>query len=108
MGADGIVIAAVTAYDPYRPPTVGMSIQLYTGQALAVAGEPEARQIGGTALGGAGGPGAGETLGVAQPVAEAAAMFPANNQTVLAELRDYARGRTNYESAPSTGPVFSR
>jgi len=111
MGADAIVVAAVTAYDPYRPPTVGMVIQLYTAQSMApvftpaYVSEPVARQIGGNPL-----PNSDPTpppisapapdaLLVGQPVAQAAAMFPANNQTVLIELREFARGRTNYESA---------
>lgn len=113
MGADGIVIAAVTAYDPYRPPTVGMVIQLYTAESFAptipsaLPPEPEARQIGGAPLptaepnppAPATATSPADNLLLQQPVAQAAAMFPANNQTVLAELRDFARGRTNYESA---------
>ncbi len=33
LGADGLVIPAITAYDPYNPPTVGMVLQLYTPHA---------------------------------------------------------------------------
>jgi hypothetical protein len=29
LGADGILIVAVTEYDPYDPPTIGISAQLY-------------------------------------------------------------------------------
>ena len=34
-----------------------------------------------------------------EPLAKVSAVFNASNQTVLPELRDFARGRTNYESA---------
>jgi len=30
LGADGLVIGSVTAYDPYDPPQIGMLIELYT------------------------------------------------------------------------------
>jgi hypothetical protein len=30
LGADALVIPAITAYDPYHPPTIGMILQLYT------------------------------------------------------------------------------
>ncbi len=34
-----------------------------------------------------------------QPVSQVEAIFNASNQTVLKELRDYAQGRTQYDSA---------
>lgn len=100
MGVDGLVAPVVTAYDPYRPPTIGMVLQLYTGkQAMQVmAAEPEARQVSGVALAGPGAP-TMATAGTAQPVSQVEAMFNAHNQAVLSELREFAKGRTNYESA---------
>ncbi|MEI8198184.1 MAG: hypothetical protein WCI73_20010 [Phycisphaerae bacterium] len=124
LGVDGLIVPVITAYDPYRPPMVGMMLQLYgtSGARTAVQGsvhptenEPQARQITGAPLSdtppaptltaavveGAGGAGGGgEWAGATgEPVAKVAAVFNASNQTVLAELRDFARGRTNYESA---------
>jgi len=43
LGADGLVIPAVTAYDPYNPPTVGMVLQLYTPAQAATAAAPAAQ-----------------------------------------------------------------
>jgi len=82
LGADAIIIPAVTAYDPYNPPVVGMTLQLYSlaGAEPAVSG------------GGVGGP-------EHQPVSQVSAVFNASNQTVLHELRDFAAGRTEYETA---------
>ncbi len=34
LGADGIVVGTITAYDPYDPPKLGIAIELYTTQAI--------------------------------------------------------------------------
>ncbi len=69
LHADGIVVAAITAYNPYTPPTVGMDIQLYSVH--------------------------GQRPGLApQPVAQVSAMFTAANRTVRMELRNFATGRS--------------
>jgi hypothetical protein len=95
MGADAIIIPAVTAYDPYRPPTLGMAVQLYTTRSLVARNEAEARRIDGSVV-----PVPVEDIAdVQQPVSQVAAVFNSNNQTVLRELRDFAAGRTDYSSA---------
>ena len=70
LGADGLVVPAVTAYDPFNPPAMGMTLQLY-----AVEKRRE------DSAGGDKGDG---------PVSQASAMFNATNQSVLRELRDFA------------------
>jgi len=95
LGADAIIVPAVTAYDPYRPPVVGMTLQLYTVNEMAAPAEPVARQITGQPLAQA----AAEPSTGSQPVSQVSAMFNANNQTVLLELQDFAKGRTDYGSA---------
>ncbi len=85
LGADALVVPAVSAYDPYNPPKIGMILQLYTSPLAPVAttmpagplAPPEAHQ----------------------PVSQVAAVFNATNQTVLRELRDFAQGRTQRDSA---------
>lgn len=72
LGADGLIVPAVTAYDPYNPPTVGMTLQLYSTPSPSAANAPET---------------------------QVSAVFNANNQTVLRELRDFAQGRTQNDSA---------
>jgi hypothetical protein len=72
LGADGLVVPAVTAYDPYNPPTVGMTLQLYSTPSPSGQGSPEV---------------------------QVSAVFNASNQTVLRELRDFAAGRTEPDSA---------
>lgn len=131
MGVDGLLVPVITAYDPYRPPVVGMTLQFYGSESarLAMVGtaqispevggavvkadpnEPQAMQITGVPLvevattttapkplrevNHAG----SEIFANREPIVQVSAVFNASNQTVLAELRDFARGRTNYESA---------
>ena len=97
LGADALVIASVTAYDPYEPPTVGMQVQLYTNAALAGTPPVAGRQINGEPL--APDSPAADSSRPRQPAAQDAAVIDAHNQTVLAELKDFTRGRTDYQSA---------
>ena len=94
LGADAIVVPSVTAYDPYRPPVVGMTLQIYTVKEMGPAPEPEGRQLSGQPL-----PREAQPLNPNQPASQVSAIFNANNQTVLVELRDFAKGRTDYDSA---------
>ena len=88
MGADGIVVPAVTAYDPYNPPVVGMILQMYTPgpNRLVSIG---ARSNSATTA---------ETFQT-QPVSQVNGIFNSRNQSVLRELQGFARGRTEYDSA---------
>ncbi len=50
LGADGLVVGTITAYDPYDPPKLGLAIELYTNPAVeasdaAVLGSPSAESI---------------------------------------------------------------
>src|SRR5690606_12472979 len=39
LGADGIIVGSITAYDPYNPPTIGLTIALYNRPAPAREGD---------------------------------------------------------------------
>ncbi|MDY7109558.1 MAG: hypothetical protein SYC29_13065 [Planctomycetota bacterium] len=94
LDLDGFVVGTVTAYDPYRPMTLGMAVQLYARSPHAgVALDPQAlgRSI-------AGDPAPGE-LGPPHPVAQAAGVFDAANHDTVRRLRDYASGRSEPDSA---------
>jgi hypothetical protein len=92
VGADALVVPAITSYDPYNPPSIGMSLQLYTLDTLAGPPPVVSHQINGAAI-------PGDAPKARQPVVEIAAIFNATNQTVLQELQSFARGRTDYQSA---------
>ncbi|HVS69914.1 MAG TPA: hypothetical protein VHQ47_01520 [Phycisphaerae bacterium] len=82
LNADGIIIPAITAYDPYNPPLVGMTLELYN---VMPASAPGAMS-----------PAAADS---AQPDLQVSAVFNATNESVLRELRDFAQGRTQADSA---------
>lgn len=88
LNADGLVVPAVTAYDPYNPPNVGMILQMYTpasARPTAIAVRPNSSTS------------AEDYNG--QPVSQVNGVFNATNQSVLRELQNYAAGRTEYDSA---------
>lgn len=80
LHADGIVVAAITAYDAYNPPTVGMDIQMYSVRSIEKAA-----------------PGA-----PIEPVAQVSAIFNAANRSVRTELRNYAAGRKGSDKVLGT------
>lgn len=99
MGADGLVIVAVTAYDPYLPPTVGMKLQLYTvrdADAPVDAAATQARRVDGSVIDP---PVPAAQRPVRHLAATISAVFNSSNQSVRTELKDFARGRTEYDSA---------
>ena len=102
MGADGLVIMAVTAYDPYMPPTVGMKVQLYTvrdaDEVVPVEPTTQVRRMDGSMVDPPA-PAATEAGATRHLAATISAVFNSSNQSVRIELKDFARGRTDYDSA---------
>jgi hypothetical protein len=118
LGADGLIIPAVTAYSPYNPPVVGMVLQMYTPTSVASAQAPAATAPGDDAL-----VHIAANMGTVhanpdhptvvadvtptpvppstdrQPVSQVSAVFNATNQSVLRELETFAKGRTQFDSA---------
>jgi hypothetical protein len=98
VGADLLVIPAVTAYDPYNPPVIGLILQLYTSTA---GGAPVVK----TDVAHSNAPsiitldGAGGGAQLQQPVSMVNAVFNAANQSVRREMHNYAVGRTEYGTA---------
>lgn len=98
LGADAIIVGSVTAWDPYDPPVVGLSVALYaepgalTGRhddidpfklsRLSTEYHDDAR-----------------SRFAGRPVNVASDHLDARDHGVLLELKDYARGRSDPESA---------
>ncbi|MBI1369233.1 MAG: hypothetical protein GC162_11345 [Planctomycetes bacterium] len=89
LGVDGLIVGTITAWDPYEPPKIGATIQLY------------ARELpgGGTALDSRALTRATSTndlpgmVRYEQPVATVSDHFDAANGAVLQRIQDYAHGR---------------
>jgi hypothetical protein len=93
LNADALIVGAVTAWDPYRPPVMGAAIEMYrSDHAHRVAIDPIeiSRSTHGE-------PAVGELS--SGPIAQAAGVFDGNNHQTLHWLDEYARGRTDPDSA---------
>jgi len=77
LGADGILVFAITEYDPYEPPVIGMAAQLYL--------RPESRTEGMAA--------SGPAEAYLQPVAQVQRVFNGAHDEVAEDVRRYARLR---------------
>ena len=89
LGADAIVVMAVTEYDPYDPPVGGMAAQLYVLPSVPGSGfDPvqASRQ--------ASPPGVGDANdSPLRPKAQSQRVFNASHDEVAEAVKEYARGR---------------
>jgi len=95
LEVDGLVAGTIAAWDPYEPPTIGATIQLYSRRGPDAAPAVDPRALTGAAT--------DEPRGLVnryeQPVAQASGHFDAADGSVLARLKAYAHGRTPPDSA---------
>jgi len=98
LGADAIIVGSITAWDPYDPPRLGLNLALFgTGPALSASGsaevDPRALQSASTDY----------TLNAAsspnKPLAYLSQHFDASNHEVLCNVKAYAEGRADPDSA---------
>ena len=94
LGADGLLVPTVTAYDPYDPPKVGASLQLF-GRAASrrVKKHVDPRELARRAA-----PGDDEALPAAaspQQFLQVVGMFDAANGSVRKAVLTYAKGRND-------------
>jgi len=89
LGVDGVVVFAVTEYDPYSPPVVGMAAQLYLAE-----DRPEAKAFDplSTSRSAAAVAETASTAGTL-PSAEVQRIFNGASDAVVVELRNFARDR---------------
>lgn len=97
LGVDGVLVGAITAYDPYQPPTLGLSLALYVASEAPFpeqSGDPSALRLQPT-----------DRFILPRshfadaPASVVAVHLDARNHAVLADLRDFARGRHERHSA---------
>lgn len=95
LGTDGLIVGTVTAYDPYRPPKLGLAIQLYhtDGPLVDSQLDPHALTRASTDQ-------ATTTFETSSfPSQAAAGVFDARHHDTLTDLQAYAAGRTTPDSA---------
>jgi hypothetical protein len=100
MGVDGVIVGTITAYDPYDPPTIGLSLALYARtEAMGSRDNPnpiDTRRLTGATTDDLARP----AIGLAdRPAAVVSANLDARDHGVLTALRQYAEGRHDPVSA---------
>ena len=98
LNVDGLIVGTVTAYDPYRPPKLGLAVELHVRDAEAYQFRVDPMEL---MRSGQGEPAPGD-LGPVNPVAQAAGVFDANHHDTLMQLEHYAAGRDEPHSAYGT------
>lgn len=101
LNVDGLIVGNISAFDPYSPPKLGMTLQLFSPEPRGLTNttvdigalESAAREM----------PLAGLTV-YRQPVAGASEIVDAQDNDVVVHLQQYAMGRSN----PSTSLGWRR
>lgn len=92
LGADGLLVPTVTAFDPYQPPKMGASLSLFIKPgAFALQNNVDPRQLIRQAAPAAG----GATPGFRGDVVQASGMYDASNGYTREAVLKYAYGRTD-------------
>jgi len=91
LGADGLLIPTVTAYDPYDPPKLGASLQLFGKPAQA----RQKKNVDPRELSRRAAPGETESLPARPNFLQVVGMFDAANGSVRDAVADYAKGRND-------------
>ena len=96
MGVDGLLVGTITAYDPYDPPTYGLSLALLarSGRLAGTGGGVDPRRVATDGTGRA-----GASTWATAPASAVSAHLDAKSHDVLMALRSYAQGRHDAEGA---------
>jgi len=102
LNIDGLIVGTVTAYDPYQPPVLGLTLQLVTS------GRGEVRRSDASINSGKGvrilgaSPSDRNLPGLrrfTQPVSSVSAIVDASDHSVLLDVKRFAEGRTDPDTA---------
>jgi hypothetical protein len=95
LGVDALVVGTVTVWDPYPPPSTGMAVQVIEGtrftQRTLDPHELQRARTGDEVI--------PRHTGGGRATAQATGVFDSRNNIVLAQLDDYATGRTEPNEA---------
>lgn len=95
VGANALLVGTLTAWDPYAPPRIGLTLQLYAAEGPG--GGPFDTRVLSAAASDRYLPGGESTSD--QPVASASNLFDGADNALRLDLMDFAAGRTKQESA---------
>jgi hypothetical protein len=92
LGADGLVVGVVTAYDPYDPPKMGLALELYVNPRSEAVESLDPRLLTRAATAGAVGPAGPVRL--RQPVNAVSAFFDAADPVLREKIQRYGYDRS--------------
>lgn len=92
LGVDGLIVGTVTAWDPYKPPTLGLALQLFTHDDRLNSPRTDSLSDQSTTTSRAG----------PSAAAQAAGIFDASDHATLQSLAMFATGRTHPSSVYGT------
>ncbi len=98
MGVDALIVGSITAWDPYDPPIIGLTLALHAdpGVLVGTRGELDARKLSRLSTEYID---AARSRYVGAPVTVASDVLDARDHGVLLDLKAYAEGRADTESA---------
>jgi hypothetical protein len=104
IGADGLVLGSISAWAPYEPPKLGLSVELYTR--LHPTGPPlDVRELSRAATDPTAGP-EGEGRPPTQPVATVSALYDASEPATRQKLNAFAEQRGRSEDEPASARLY--
>ncbi len=92
LNVDGLVVGTITAWDPYQPPRIGGSVQLFSRRGRLESIDPLLLRRAGTST-------AAPFVESDRPVSQVTGHFDSANGSVLTALQFYSTGRTPSDSA---------
>ena len=98
-GADATIVGTITSWDPYDPPTIGMTIALFPRSPTGRGGSPTGEVNPVTLRTATREDGVPPTGTPTEPASSVADQADATNHSVLAQARAYAVGRNDTRSA---------
>lgn len=97
LGVDGLIVGSITAYDPYDPLRLGLSLDLYTG-ARAARRPLDIRGLSWAPTSDAAGIQRDTLYRDDQPVATVSGVFTASSPAVKERIEDYAEDRGTFSN----------
>lgn len=96
LGADGVLVGSITAYDPYNPPKLGLTLALYTRDTAPGGGQSlDTRALASSPTD----PTATNAWSGSRPATVVSELLDGANHQVLMDVRAYAQGRHDDRSA---------
>ncbi len=103
LGADGLVVGSITAYDPYDPPKLGLTLELYTNERIDRGDAANLRRL--TTAATDPSPGLASNAALSQPVTIVGAVLVASDPQTR-ELLEYYGAHRGSEGEQGTWRMY--